>query len=54
MDLSAELNALLIKAKETDEYFNPNLIDSVIEGLERIGAAPSDEVYEWSRAMWSR
>ena len=55
MDIYKELLALLYKAKEVDEYFNPHALHGIIEVIEDAGHADliPDEIYEWVRNMWS-
>ena len=56
MDLAQELVDLLRKAKDSDEYFNPNTTDGVIDAI-RLGygdEAVPDDICKWSTDMWSR
>lgn len=60
MDLHKELIQLLEKAKETDEYFNPFLLDGVVEAIrntypgEDVDKLISNELHDWIVGMYSR
>jgi len=58
MNLSQELINVLEKAKEANKYFNPFIIQGVLNGI-REGCPKADELisYEldrWAQNMWSR
>jgi len=58
MNLSKELINVLEKAKESGEYFNPYIIQGVLNGIEE-GCPEADkliskELHEWAQDMWSR
>ena len=58
MDLSKELVAVLEKAKQTGGYFNPFIIQGVIDGIQD-GCQDADEIIsddlnEWATNMFSR
>lgn len=56
MDLKEELIILLNKAMDSKEYFNPTLIESVMDGIIQVYGedAISDDLDKWSTNMWSR
>lgn len=59
MDLHKELIQLLEKAKETDEYFNPFLLDGVVEAIRDTYPGDfdkliSNELCDWIVGMYSR
>ena len=58
MNLSQELINVLEKAKETNKYFNPYIIQGVLNGIEEgcpeAGKLISKELHEWAQDMWSR
>jgi hypothetical protein len=56
MDLKGELIQLLEKAMNSKEYFNPKMIDGVIEGIIDVygDEAISPEIDKWASNMWSR
>lgn len=59
MDLHKELIQLLEKAKCTDEYFNPFLLDGVVEAIRDTYSGDfdklfSDELHDWIVGMYSR
>lgn len=59
MNLTEEVIALFRKAKETDEYFNPwilqGICDALAEGDPKISEnGMPDDVIDWIYEMWSR
>lgn len=58
MNLSQELINVLEKAKETNEYFNPYIIQGVLNGIEegcpKANELISRELEKWAQDMWSR
>jgi hypothetical protein len=58
MNLSQELINVLEKAKETNKYFNPFIIQGVLNGIQE-GCPEADELishelHEWALNMWGR
>lgn len=58
MNLSQELINVLEKAMKEDKYFNPYIIQGVLNGIEE-GCPEADkliskELHEWAQDMWSR
>lgn len=59
MNLTEEVITLLRKAKETDEYFNPwilqGICDALGDGDPKIAEnGMPDDVVDWIRGMWER
>lgn len=57
MNLSEELIVVLERAKQTDEYFNPHIINGVInaiyDGDPDADKLVSDELADWAVSMYS-
>ncbi len=58
MGLAKELISVLEKARQTDEYFNPFIIQGVIECITlahpQASELISDDLQEWATYMYSR
>lgn len=58
MDLAKELVAVLEKAKQSGEYFNPFIIQGVLngihEGCQRADEIITDDLSNWASDMISR
>lgn len=58
MNLSEELLAVLQRAKESDEYFNPWIISGVLnairDGCPTADTLITDEMDKWAVDMWGQ
>ena len=58
MDLAKELILVLEKARQTNEYFNPFVIQGVLAGIQegclQADALITDELSRWASNMYSR
>ncbi len=54
--MKTELLNVLKLAIDSKEYFNPNMIDAVINGIIDVYGddSVSDEIRSWASNMWSR
>ncbi len=58
MDLTKELMAVLEKAKQSGEYFNPFIIQGVLDGIHegcpQADKIITDDLSKWASNMFSR
>lgn len=56
MNLYKELEDLLVKAKESNEYFNPRVLSKLYEIIESHNDEYDDDwvINDWIQNMWSR
>ena len=56
MILYDELEKLLLKAKESHQYFNPNVLQKLYEIIESHNDQYDDDyaINDWIQNMWSR
>lgn len=52
MNLAKELILVLEKAKKTNEYFNPFIIQGVLNGI-REGCPQADEIITYDLSKWA-
>jgi hypothetical protein len=56
MDLGIEIKALLTRASETHEYFNPHFVVPILDAMVDCGYSTEEELdglYEWAQGLWS-